>query len=225
MSTTIGFDVYGTLIDTDGVVDSLRSLVYEDAEQFSHTWRSKQLEYSFRRGLMQNYVDFATCTEQALEYTCSFYKVTLTAVQKKTLLQQYAVLPPFDDVKESIVQLKKAGFRLFAFSNGKADAVEKLLIHAEIRDHFLGVVSVDDVKSFKPSPSTYCHFQRVAQCNGEEAWLVSSNPFDVTGAISAGMKGAWVRRSVEMIFDPWEIKPTLTVENLLEFFENMKNQF
>ena len=52
---TIAFDVYGTLIDTDGVVSQLREWVGSGAEKFSKTWRSKQLEYSFRRGHMRCY--------------------------------------------------------------------------------------------------------------------------------------------------------------------------
>lgn len=133
----------------------------------------------------------------------------------------YAVLPAFDDVKEALKKLKEKGFRLFAFSNGKAEAVEKLLIHAGVRELFLDVVSVDDIKTFKPSPGAYAHFLRTAQTNGNEAWLISSNPFDVIGSISAGMKSAWIQRSSESIFDPWEIQPTITVSSLLELCEDL----
>ena len=59
---TIAFDVYGTLIDTDGVVYQLREWIGSQADVFSQTWRSKQLEYSFRRGLMRRYENFAVCT-------------------------------------------------------------------------------------------------------------------------------------------------------------------
>ena len=60
----------------------------------------------------------------------------------------YAVLPAFDDVKEALTKLKEKGFRLFAFSNGKKEAVEKLLSHAGVRELFLDVVSVDDIKTY-----------------------------------------------------------------------------
>jgi 2-haloacid dehalogenase len=105
---------------------------------------------------------------------------------------------------------------LFAFSNGTADAVDNLLVAAGIRDYFDGVVSVDDLKSFKPDPAVYSHFLRESGAKGSDAWLISSNPFDVIGAISAGMRAAWVRRSKSVIFDPWGIEPTITVENLGE---------
>lgn len=222
MSITIGFDVYGTLIDTHGVVAALREHVGEQAAEFSGLWRAKQLEYSFRRGLMQNYRDFATCTRNALDYTCLYYKTPLSEQERQALMDVYGVLPAFTDVEEGLAQARAAGFRLFAFSNGSADAVEKLLRSANIRDSFLGVVSVDDLKTYKPSPGVYSHFLRSAGAIGADAWLVSSNPFDVIGAVSAGMRAAWVKRSPEAIFDPWEIEPTITVPGLVGLAESIK---
>ncbi|MDA3902767.1 MAG: haloacid dehalogenase type II [Desulfuromusa sp.] len=221
MAVTLGFDVYGTLIDTHGVVTSLQILIGAKAQDFSQTWRDKQLEYSFRRGLMQNYVNFASCTRHALDYTCAYYRVDLSSKQRDSLLELYSVLPAFGDVKEALLQLKSSEFRLFAFSNGSADALEELLTSAGIRDCFLGVVSVDDLKSFKPNPGVYSHFLRKAGATGQSSWLISSNPFDVIGAISAGMKSAWVQRSAEAIFDPWEIKPTLIVNRLTELSQQI----
>jgi len=165
---------------------------------------------------MQNYENFARCTSDALEYTSSYFKVTLSEKDKQELLDAYEVLPAFDDVKEGLEQAKKYGFRMFAFSNGSGEAVEKLLKHAGIKDYFLGVVSVDEIKSFKPNPGVYCHFLRRAGTTGAEAWLISSNPFDVIGALSAGMRAAWLKRSSEALFDPWGIEPTLTVNSLLD---------
>jgi 2-haloacid dehalogenase len=214
--------VYGTLINTPGVESALEELVGDSAHTFSSTWRGKQLEYSFRKGLMQNYETFAVCTSQALDYTCAFYGVDLNDEQKKELMSIYRILPAFDDVKEGLTRLKAAGFRLFAFSNGAAEALEVLLSNAGIRDLFLGVVSVDDVKSFKPNPVVYSHFLRKSKSTGGSVWLISSNPFDVIGAISAGMKSAWVRRSPDAVFDPWGIEPTITVTDLVDLRDKLR---
>ena len=214
MSTTLGFDVYGTLIDTQGVLSSLQNMIPEKAQGFSQTWREKQLEYAFRRGLMQNYVNFSVCTSQALEYTCQFYDVSFTEAQKNELLASYSTLPAFEDVARGLTQLKEANFRLYAFSNGSGEAVDILLSNAGIRDFFEGIVSCDDLKSFKPNPAVYSHFLRQSNASGDSAWLVSSNPFDVIGARSAGMHAAWVQRSSAAVFDPWGIEPTVTVRGL-----------
>jgi len=216
MSVTIAFDVYGTLIDTQGVVANLEQMIGAKAKDFSRTWREKQLEYSFRRGLMQNYVNFGVCTSQALNYTCQYYGTLLTEQQKAELLASYSTLPAFEDVREGLNRLNAENSRLYAFSNGSASAVEDLLTNAKIRKFFDGVVSCDDLKTFKPNPAVYSHFLRESGSLGSEAWLVSSNPFDVIGAVSAGIRSAWVQRSTETVFDPWDIEPTITINSLLE---------
>jgi 2-haloacid dehalogenase len=221
MPTTLAFDVYGTLIDTQGVVAAVRDMVGHKAEKFSLTWRDKQLEYSFRRGLMQKYENFAVCTSDALDYTCTYCKAPLTKEQKNELLGIYHVLPAFEDVKVGLAHLKAAGFRIYAFSNGSEDAVEILLDAAGIRDSFLGVVSVDDLKTFKPNPAVYSYFLRKSGASSSSAWMISGNPFDVIGAISAGMKAAWVKRSPEMVFDPWGIEPTITISSLSDLAEQI----
>lgn len=222
MKNTLGFDVYGTLIDTHGVVSSLQEMAGDKTEDFSRTWREKQLEYSFRRGLMQNYEKFTTCTADALEYACAYHTLSLSKEQKTALLDSYRTLPAFQDVEEGLRRLTAVNYRMFAFSNGTEDAIETLLEAAGIRKYFMGVVSVDDLKSFKPNPAVYSYFLRKAGTPGGNAWLISSNPFDVIGAISAGMLGVWVKRSKEAVFDPWGIAPTITVESLRDLDEHLK---
>lgn len=221
MVITLAFDVYGTLIDTHGVVSKLRETMGDKAEQFSHAWRDKQLEYSFRRGLMRNYQNFSICTSDALDYMCAYYHVAMTEPQKKELLSLYCELPAFEDVKTGLVHLQSSGFRMYAFSNGSADVVEKLLIAAGIRDYFIDVVSVDDIKTFKPDPDVYRYFLTKACASGKNSWLISSNSFDVIGAISAGMQAVWVQRSEDAVFDPWGITPSLTVKSISELDQRL----
>ena len=94
--------------------------------------------------------------------------------------------------------------------------MEALLETAGIRSFFIDVVSVDDLSTFKPNPAVYAYFLQRSGAAGSEAWLISSNPFDVIGAISSGMRAAWVQRSPDAVFDPWDIPPTLTVNSLPE---------
>jgi 2-haloacid dehalogenase len=147
--------------------------------------------------------------------------VSFSAEDKQEILAAYRTLPAFGDVAEGLARAKKSGYRMFAFSNGNADAVEALLKNAGIREYFIGVVSTDEMKSYKPNPGAYSHFLRRAGALGSDAWLVSSNPFDVIGAVSAGMRAAWVKRSPEAVFDPWGIEPTITVNSLLNLSEQV----
>ena len=216
MAITLAFDVYGTLVDTHGIIVTLEKFVGNKAAEFSRAWRDKQLEYSFRRGLMQNYENFAVCTGNAFDYTTSCFNVSFRQGDREEVMAAYRTLPAFDDVAEGLDRARKSGYRMFAFSNGSAEAVEALLMNAGIREYFIGVVSTDEMKSYKPNPGVYSHFLRRAGALGSDAWLVSSNPFDVIGAVSAGMRAAWIKRSPDALFDPWGIAPTITVKSLLD---------
>ncbi len=221
MTIALAFDIYGTLIDPHGVVAELSKHVGARAQEFSNIWRDKQLEYTWRRALMQRYQNFPVCTRQALDYTDTLLQTNLEESVKASLMQVYRVLPAYDDVPASLQALADAGFRLFGFSNGIEEAIIGLLEHAGIDQYFEGVVSVDALQTFKPDPGVYHHFIEVADTAPENCWLVSSNGFDVIGAVSAGMKAAWLRRSQSVVFDPWGVEPTLVIHSLDELHQKI----
>lgn len=221
MNKVLAFDIYGTLINTHGVVTLLQSFIGDEAQTFSNVWRDKQLEYSFRRGLMQQYKHFGMCTAQALEYTDQLLNTQLSIEQKSALLSEYRVLPAFDDVVEPLSALKSEGYKMYAFSNGTKEAVEGLINHAGIWALFDGVVSVDALQTFKPHPDVYAHMVTTSGVAADHTWLISSNPFDVLGADAAKLKTVWVQRSEEAVFDPWGIKPTVTVKSLVELIDKL----
>jgi 2-haloacid dehalogenase len=212
---TLGFDVYGTLVDPSGMAKHLALDLGVEAANFADFWREKQLEYSFRRGLMQNYADFSICTSDALDFTCQRFKVVISSERRAELLGLYQHLPPFDDVTPALHSLQVA-FRLFAFSNGKRSEIDAVLSNANILDYFEGVVTADDVRSFKPNPAVYSYARRVTRAWSSPFWLISSNPWDVIGARSAGLSSAWVQRSEEKIYDPWGVEPNVTVRSMID---------
>jgi len=216
MVTTLAFDVYGTLIDTTGVALALEKYVGERAATFAGLWREKQLEYSFRRGLMQQYETFTVCTRHALEYACSFFAVELSESDKADLMAAYRALPAFADVETGLRELQSDGLNMYAFSNGPQADVRQLLQTAGIENYFTDIVSVDEIKSFKPDPAVYEHFLQRAEADRSDAWLISSNPFDVIGAMAVGMRAVWVKRNEKALFDPWGVTPTATISNLSE---------
>jgi len=214
MSLTLAFDVYGTLIDTQGIAAKLKDFIGEDAVLFAKRWRDRQLEYTFRRGLMQNYQPFNICTRQALDATCFYFGHDLSGDQRDDLMDLYTQLPAFPEVAEALSDVRRAGHHLFAFSNGLPAQVDELLTNAGIRSHFEAIVSVDPTRTFKPAPAVYAHFMREAGARADQSWLISSNTFDVCGALSAGMHAAWVRRRTDFHFDPWELQPDIEIAAL-----------
>lgn len=225
MSKTLAFDVYGTLIDTSGVLDNLMRIIPDQAAAFMKLWRQKQLEYSFRRGLMNRHTDFSICTRDALTYCCRSLNAPLSDSQKRDLLDEYTRLPVFPDVEKCLTSCLDSGHDIYAFSNGSSAAVKKLLEHAGINSLFDDIVSTEDVHMFKPGPDVYNHFTKTSGAVISDTWLISGNSFDVMGARACGWNAAWVQRSTDSIFDPWdEFKPTVRIQDLSEL-SNMLSDF
>jgi 2-haloacid dehalogenase len=149
-----------------------------------------------------------------LTFAAKTFKVDLSYAARQQLLTDYLNLPTFSDVLPALETLKALGFRLLAFSNGVEKSLRGLLDNAGILSYFERVVSVDGIKTFKPNPDVYAHLVSRGGCSREEAWLVSSNPFDVIGAKAAHLKAAWVKRNPEAVFDPWEFEPDVVVGDL-----------
>lgn len=223
MKKIVAFDVYGTLIDTHGVVVLLETMIGKQAQMFSEYWRQKQLEYSFRRGLMRDYKNFSVCTSQALDYTCDVLDINLSEPQKRSLLSAYQTLPAFSDVEKGLSQLQD-NYQLVAFSNGSKEAVEGLLVAAGIRHFFVDIVSTDEIQSFKPNPDVYQHLLNRMSADACNTWFISSNPFDVIGAMAMKINTAWVARTDKAVFDPWDVAPTVTVNNLAVLADKMLSE-
>ena len=216
---TVALDIYGTVIDPAGIVEDLRRSFGTRAEAAAQLWRDKQVELSFRRALMRKYVNFDSCTAEALEYVGKQLRAELTEDDRRCLLDAYLRLPAFPDVKTGLETLKSLGSRVIALTNGTEHSVRALLQRAGIGVYFEAILSADTLKTFKPDPAVYELVHRPQQRGERSAWLISSNPFDVTGAKAYGLKAAWVRRDPARTFDMDEFSPDIVVGNLVELCE------
>jgi 2-haloacid dehalogenase len=212
----IALDVYGTLVDTAGITVALGKSFWERAPAAAQLWREKQLEYTFRRALMERYVDFDTVTRQALRYVTNRLGVDLSAEAENALLTAYLELPAFPDVMSGLEVLKRTGMKLVALSNGTGHSVRGLLERAGIAGYFTSILSVERVRTFKPAPSVYALLSELTDEYPQRAWLVSGNPFDVIGAKAQGLKAAWLKRDASSVFDPWEYAPDIIASTLPE---------
>jgi 2-haloacid dehalogenase len=220
----LAFDVYGTLIDPFRMEEHLRPLFGEKAREASELWRSKQIEYSFRRALMKKYRDFNTCTAQALQFVSTLMGISLPEAAQAKLLSAYLRLPAFEDVPQALESLAAGGFTAAACSNGTEDAVRGLLAHAGVLERFSKIVSVDPIRTFKPDPAVYEYLVSQVAAQREFVWLISSNPFDVIGAKACGLRTAWVQRDPKRAFDPWGFAPDVVIHDLNELAEKLETR-
>ncbi len=221
MTMTLAVDVYGTLVDPMGMSRLLAEDAGNKAETVAALWREKQLEFSFRKGLMKVYEDFGVCTRQALRYAMAAHKLTLSEERENVLMAAYLSLPAFDDALPALKSLR-GEYPVFAFSNGGYPALEKVLGHNDLLDQFEGLVSVDDIKSFKPDPAVYAYARRATGSWEKPLCLVSSNAWDVIGARAAGLLAVWVKRDPDKVFEDWGIEPSAVISSLSELPEILK---
>ena len=214
-SEALAFDMYGTLVDPIRIWKRLEQYIPQEAQRVAEIWRQKQLEFTFRLTAMERYEDFEEVTRKALDYALAAAGRTLDATQKAALMTQYNDLERFADVESGLQRLKEAGHTMVIFSNGSPPMLTAIMNAANLHPYFQGFVSVDEVKVYKPSPKVYRHVaSRLGRPIGEVR-LISSNPFDVIGAESAGMQAAWVNRSGGL-FDTLAAPPTMVVGTLIE---------
>jgi 2-haloacid dehalogenase len=186
------FDAYGTLFDVHSVVEAGREIT-GDPLALSTTWRQKQLEYTWLRALMGTYVDFWAVTEAALRYAIRRLGLAATDAQIRRLMEAYLSLACFPEVRPALGRL--AGRPRAVLSNGAPAMLAAAVAASGLATFLEHVISVDRVKTYKPSPRVYALGPEVLGVSAGELLFVSSNGWDVAGAKAFGYQVAWCNRS------------------------------
>jgi len=187
------FDAYGTLFDVHAAVGHHRSRLGDKADAVSAMWRTKQLEYTWLRSLMDRYVPFWQVTGEALDYAFDAHGVSDAAL-RDDLLNAYLQLDCYPEVPEVLTRLKEGGMRTALLSNGSPEMLDAAVRNSKLEDLLDAVFSVDELGIFKPHPSVY---QLAVDGLGVEPSQVSfqsSNAWDAAAAATFGFRVAWVNR-------------------------------
>ena len=187
------FDAYGTLFDVHSVVALGEQLYPGKGSSLSQLWRTKQLEYTWLRSLMGRYEDFTAVTRTALEYACKALQLPLDARQAEQLMAAYNKLALYPDARDALAGF--SGLKLAILSNGAPAMLGPLVKNAGLEKTFTAVISVDEVKIFKPSPRVYQLAPDRLGVAAHEIGFVSSNYWDAAGAKSFGFNVYWINRA------------------------------
>ncbi|KAL8999615.1 MAG: hypothetical protein Q9169_001575 [Polycauliona sp. 2 TL-2023] len=200
----VAFDLYGTLLSTESIAQELaKQFSQEESGAIAATWRKYQLEYTWRLNSMGQYLPFSTVTHRALSHAVSENNIPLPSeAATASLMSAYDSLSTFPDVPPALEPLgKSSSITPVVFSNGTdqmvGNSVHRSPDLSPYSKVFRDIVTVEEVKKFKPHPDVYYHLAKKVGKGKEQMgdmWLVSGNPFDVVGAKAVGMKAAWVDR-------------------------------
>jgi len=187
------FDAYGTLFDVHSAVGRHRARLGDAADRVSALWRSKQLEYTWMRSLMQRYVDFWQVTGDALDYALDACGVDDAAL-RDDLLNAYLALDSYPEVKQVLGDLKAGGMTTGILSNGSPKMLDAAVRSAGLEKLLDVVLSVDGLRIYKPHPSVYELGTKEFGITAREVSFQSSNAWDAAAAATFGFRVAWVNR-------------------------------
>jgi 2-haloacid dehalogenase len=184
------FDAYGTLFDVHSVTQRCESWWPGKGAPLSQAWRAKQLEYTWQRSLMRRYQPFSAVTRDALAWACESLGLALDGEKAQSLMDEYLRLSAFPDVPAALIKLK---MKQAILSNGSPDMLLSLVSNSKL--FFDAVISVDELKIYKPAPQVYELAVKKLGVPKERIGFVSSNCWDALGAKSYGFTVYWINRA------------------------------
>lgn len=187
------FDAYGTLFDVHSVAAACEHHFPGQGADLSRLWRSKQLEYTWLRTLMERYADFEHVTADALAHACEALGLTLDDDARRELMEAYRHLTPYPEVPATLDAL--AGRPRAILSNGSPSMLDAVVANAGLANRLEAVISVDALRVYKPHPCVYALATERLGLRADAIAFVSSNFWDIAGATSFGFRTFWINRS------------------------------
>ena len=187
------FDAYGTLFDVNAACRELSKEVGEKWQDLAKLWRLRQVEYTWLRNSMNEYINFWNITEDALEYAMETLNMKNEELKNK-LLDLYLKLEAYPEVEKVLIQLKKEGYQTGILSNGSEEMLTSAVKNAKLENLLDKVLSVEKCKVYKPSSKVYDLVEKEFKINKINCAFFSSNAWDMHAAAHYGFKTIWVNR-------------------------------
>jgi len=175
----LAFDAYGTLFDVQSVISVVNQKFPGQGAAVSAAWRTRQLEYTWLRSLMGRYEDFWQVTESALVAACNSLKLPLDAAARAQLMESYLHLDPFPEVKQALKALSHLSLSML--SNGNPKMLNAVVENAGLQGVFTYIISVDEVKTYKPAPVVYELAVQKTGIDKGNIGFISANFWDSAG--------------------------------------------
>lgn len=136
------------------------------------------------------------------------------------VLAGFRELPPHPDVEPALVMLAKAKVPAYAFTHGAAEVARAALDRAQLRSYLRGVISTEEISSFKPPPTVYHWACRRVGAVGANTALVAVHAWDVHGAVRAGLLAGFATRHEGGMSDVFDA-PHVVAEKLDDVVERL----
>jgi 2-haloacid dehalogenase len=132
----------------------------------------------------------------------------LTARQRTEVLAAFARLDSQTDARPALERLDRAGVPVAALTNGAATMTTLLLERNGLDALVERVISIDEVRTWKPAPELYRHAADLMGVEPRRLAHVAVHGWDVHGAHHAGLVTGWASRlegTFPAIYDPPDV--------------------
>ena len=187
------FDLYGTLVDFRSLKDRFPG-AHPSPDAFVTAWRAKQLALTWQATLMNRYTDFDTLTAAAYAWVAPQFALDANAAAQAEAVSAARALPAFPDAPAALASLRARGARTAVLSNGTPSSLAAILEHCGLAGAFDLVISVEEVRAYKPHPSVYALACERLALPPNRLGFVSSNGWDAAGAAEFGLRVVWCNR-------------------------------
>jgi 2-haloacid dehalogenase len=187
------FDVNETLLDL-GALGAPFAHAFGDATPLGE-WFARLLHASLVTTLTDAYEDFASISRKALEVVASRRGLQLSTGDRDAILGGMLELPAHREVPEALTRLRSAGFPLATLTNSSPEMARAQLENAGLLDAFDEVLSVEQVRRYKPAPEPYRMVAARFGVPPAQIRMVTAHDWDVWGATRAGCAAAYVART------------------------------
>lgn len=176
-------------------VDAIAREVFgEKAGELSALWRTRQFEYTWLRTVMNRYADFAQVTSEALAFAARTLKLELGEAARERLVRAFFELRAWPDVKPTLEQLRRDGYRTAVMSNFTGAMLRNAIAASGIEGLVDATLSTDLVRAYKPDARAYATALDAFALTREEICFVAFAGWDVAGAKAFGHPVYWANR-------------------------------
>jgi 2-haloacid dehalogenase len=209
------FDVNETLLDLTPM-DKIIGKALGGNEELLTLWFTTMLQYSLITSASGQYKPFGHIGAATLQMVAASNNLKISEENARAIVTgAMQNLPPHPEVKEALSKLKKAGYKLVAFTNSSNKGLQHQFKNAELTSYFDKRLSVEDSGKFKPFTDTYTWGAHKMNVQLEECMLIAAHGWDVAGALWAGWRAAFVSRPKKQLF-PLAPKPEIEEPNLIK---------
>jgi 2-haloacid dehalogenase len=217
---TITIDSYGTIVDPNSATPIVAQ--YTDyPERFLTHWRMTYLSYVMISNEVEDYRPFDELIGAALEKTINTFHINIDEAGKNEIHASFDDLDVFEDVGSGLSRLSDV-YDIYVLSMGTPAMLDTLAEHADIRAFIEDTISVHEIRTFKPAAAVYRHGAARTGTPIERIAHVAGPPFDVRGAMAAGMSGVWIDRGAQP-WDPWFPDPDARIDTFDELAAMLVN--